>query len=120
MIKKLLFLVFSLSLSMSSLAQAQNENNILESLSSHEIKALTETAQQITSNLSDEEKTLIEKAAKELMSPEKACDLYFGGPMPPNELTPMRMVVLIAFGVYLIFLYRVYKSRFEKEKGTRV
>lgn len=112
MIKKLLFLVFSLSLSVSSLAQAQNENNILESLSSHDIKTLTETAQQITNNLSDEEKTLIEKATQELMSPEKAhTALKEVDFMTLEDLTPIRIGTIIIFGLYVIVLHKIFLKK---------
>lgn len=78
MLKKITFLMLCLSLSLSPLAQTQN--NVLDGLSSHDIKSLTQTVQHITNNLSDEEKTAllkhtVEKSDAHVTGLELACAL---------------------------------------------
>ena len=68
MLKKIYFLSLCLLLSLSPLAQAahtQNQNDVLEQLSSHDLKTLTEAATDVVNNLSDEEKAVLVKSLLE-------------------------------------------------------
>lgn len=102
MIKKTLFLMLCVSLILSPLAQTQqlqNHNDTLEQLSSHDIKTLTEKAEEITNSLSDEEKELLKKTAREIDI--ASYDLTLRDFMTPIHITATVVIFLFTLVVVL-------------------